>query len=44
MERGNDRELGSDFIDVKEESKIFEGIWEKGKRNKVWMRNGESVK
>lgn len=43
VEAGHDREFGRAFLDVEENSAIFEGVWEKGSRHQVWMSHGDRV-
>ncbi|MCW5752697.1 MAG: glutamine-hydrolyzing GMP synthase, partial [Alphaproteobacteria bacterium] len=37
------REFGRALVDVREESALFEGVWEKGSRHQVWMSHGDRV-
>ena len=37
------REFGKAFIEVKEASALFDGVWEKGERHQVWMSHGDRV-
>ncbi len=43
VENGHDREFGRAFLDVKEDSPLFAGIWAKGTRHQVWMSHGDRV-
>ncbi|MHC5307758.1 glutamine-hydrolyzing GMP synthase [Bartonella sp. LJL80] len=43
VEAGHDREFGRAFLDVEENSALFEGVWEKGSRHQVWMSHGDRV-
>ncbi|MCZ2203937.1 glutamine-hydrolyzing GMP synthase [Bartonella sp. A05] len=43
VEAGHEREFGRAFLDVKEESALFDGVWEKGSRYPVWMSHGDRV-
>lgn len=43
VESGHDREFGRAFLDVQEDSPLFEGIWAKGTRHQVWMSHGDRV-
>ena len=40
---GKTREFGRAFINVKAESKLFQGVWNKGKKYQVWMSHGDKV-
>ncbi|WP_336294527.1 glutamine-hydrolyzing GMP synthase [Bartonella sp. CB169] len=40
---GNEREFGRAFLEVKEESALFDGVWEKGSCYQVWMSHGDCV-
>lgn len=37
------QEFGRAFVDVKEDSALFDGIWAKGAREQVWMSHGDHV-
>ena len=37
------QEFGRAFVDVKEDSALFEGVWAKGEREQVWMSHGDHV-
>ena len=37
------REFGRAFIDVKEPCALFEGLWDEGAREQVWMSHGDRV-
>ncbi|UTO28565.1 glutamine-hydrolyzing GMP synthase [Bartonella harrusi] len=43
VEVGDEREFGRAFLEVKEESALFEGVWEKGSSYQVWMSHGDCV-
>ena len=43
VEAGHDREFGRAFLEVKEDSALFDGVWAKGTRHQVWMSHGDRV-
>ncbi len=43
VEAGHEREFGRAFLEVQEESALFDGVWEKGSRYQVWMSHGDRV-
>jgi GMP synthase (glutamine-hydrolysing) len=43
VEAGHDREYGRAFLDIREDSALFDGIWAKGTRHQVWMSHGDRV-
>jgi len=43
VEPSDHREFGRAFLDVKGESKLFEGLWPVGSREQVWMSHGDRV-
>ncbi|EJF90443.1 glutamine-hydrolyzing GMP synthase [Bartonella tamiae] len=43
VEAGHEREFGRAFLDIQENSALFEGVWEKGSRHQVWMSHGDRV-
>ncbi|GHC70642.1 glutamine-hydrolyzing GMP synthase [Limoniibacter endophyticus] len=43
VESGHHREFGRAFLDVKEKSALFDGVWERGSRHQVWMSHGDRV-
>ncbi|AQX20971.1 GMP synthase (glutamine-hydrolyzing) [Bartonella sp. CDC_skunk] len=43
VERGHEREFGRALLDIKEESALFDGVWEKGSCHQVWMSHGDRV-
>jgi GMP synthase (glutamine-hydrolysing) len=43
VESGHEGEFGRADIEVVEDNKLFDGIWEKGKRYSVWMSHGDRV-
>ncbi len=40
---GQKREFGRAEVEVLQQSALFEGVWEKGKRYPVWMSHGDAV-
>ncbi|MDE1148193.1 MAG: glutamine-hydrolyzing GMP synthase [Azospirillaceae bacterium] len=40
---GDTREFGRAFVDVKEPCALFEGVWQVGAREQVWMSHGDHV-
>ena len=40
---GDGGEFGRAFIDVKESSALFDGLWQSGERHQVWMSHGDKV-
>lgn len=40
---GDVREFGRAYVDVLEDSPIFDGIWSKGAHEQVWMSHGDHV-
>ncbi|WP_034988850.1 glutamine-hydrolyzing GMP synthase [Bartonella senegalensis] len=40
---GQEREFGRAFLEVQENSALFEGVWEKGSCYQVWMSHGDRV-
>lgn len=43
VEAGHEREFGRAFLDVKENSALFDDVWEKGSCYPVWMSHGDRV-
>lgn len=43
VEAGHDREFGRSFLDVEQDSPLFDGVWQKGSRHQVWMSHGDRV-
>ncbi|HEY5818396.1 MAG TPA: glutamine-hydrolyzing GMP synthase [Mesorhizobium sp.] len=43
VEAGHHREFGRAFLDIQDDSKLFDGIWAKGTRHQVWMSHGDRV-
>ena len=43
VEAEQSREFGRAFVDVIENSKILQGVWEKGAHEQVWMSHGDHV-
>jgi GMP synthase (glutamine-hydrolysing) len=43
VEGSDHREFGRAFIEVKEPCALFEGMWEPGRREQVWMSHGDRV-
>ncbi|MEO3431923.1 glutamine-hydrolyzing GMP synthase [Inquilinus sp. CAU 1745] len=43
VEAGDHREFGRAFLDVKEPCTLFDGLWETGQREQVWMSHGDRV-
>lgn len=43
VEGGHHREFGRAFLDIRQESALFDGIWEVGSRHQVWMSHGDRV-
>ncbi len=43
VEPSDHREFGRAFLDVKSDSKLFEGLWPVGSREQVWMSHGDRV-
>lgn len=43
VEAGHNREFGRAFLEVQEESALFDGVWAKGTRHQVWMSHGDRV-
>ena len=37
------QEFGRAFVDVKEDSALFDGVWARGAREQVWMSHGDHV-
>jgi len=43
VEAEGHREFGRAFLDIREDSPLFDGIWAKGTRHQVWMSHGDKV-
>ncbi len=43
VEAGYEREFGRAFLEIQEESALFDGVWEKGSCYQVWMSHGDRV-
>ncbi len=43
VEADDHREFGRAFVDVTEESLLFEDVWSPGSRHQVWMSHGDKV-
>jgi len=43
VESADHREFGRASIDIKKDSPLFDGIWEPGSRQQVWMSHGDRV-
>src|SRR5262252_3797017 len=43
VEGGHHREFGRAEVEVIEDSSLFEGVWEKGRKYPVWMSHGDRV-
>ena len=43
VETATHREFGRAFVDVLEDSPLFEGVWPQGSRDQVWMSHGDRV-
>ncbi|MDH6230268.1 GMP synthase (glutamine-hydrolyzing) [Mesorhizobium soli] len=43
VEAGHHREFGRAFLEIEDDSALFEGIWAKGTRHQVWMSHGDRV-
>ncbi|MCV6546112.1 MAG: glutamine-hydrolyzing GMP synthase [Cohaesibacter sp.] len=43
VESSDHREFGRAYIDIKEKSELFQGVWELDSRHQVWMSHGDRV-
>ncbi|MDG1859316.1 MAG: glutamine-hydrolyzing GMP synthase, partial [Emcibacteraceae bacterium] len=43
VEASDEREFGRAYIDIKEDSPLFEGFWNKGTNHQVWMSHGDKI-
>ena len=43
VESGHHREFGRAFLEIEDESALFDGVWAKGTRHQVWMSHGDRV-
>ncbi len=43
VEGGHHREFGKSQLEITQNCALFEGVWEQGSRNQVWMSHGDRV-
>ncbi len=43
VEAGDHREFGRAYVDVTDTCALFDGVWQKGAREQVWMSHGDRV-
>ncbi|WP_321391424.1 glutamine-hydrolyzing GMP synthase [Emcibacter sp.] len=43
VESSDEREFGRAFLDIIEDCKLFDGVWNKGEKHQVWMSHGDRV-
>ncbi|QDC02668.1 glutamine-hydrolyzing GMP synthase [Mesorhizobium sp. 8] len=43
VETSHHREYGRAFLEIQDDSALFEGVWPKGTRHQVWMSHGDRV-
>jgi GMP synthase (glutamine-hydrolysing) len=43
VEGEHNREFGRAFVEVKEPSALYDGVWKPGERHQVWMSHGDRV-
>ncbi len=43
VETSDEREFGRAYIDIQDESPLFEGFWDKGTKQQVWMSHGDKI-
>ena len=43
VEAGHHREFGRAFLEVRQDSALFKGVWAPGQRHQVWMSHGDRV-
>jgi GMP synthase (glutamine-hydrolysing) len=43
VEAGHHREFGRAFLEIQDDSPLFDGVWAKGTRHQVWMSHGDRV-
>lgn len=43
VEAGDGGEFGRAYVDIVDESKILDGVWDKGAHEQVWMSHGDHV-
>ncbi|MGB3388623.1 MAG: glutamine-hydrolyzing GMP synthase [Pseudaminobacter sp.] len=43
VEGGHHREFGRAFLEIEQDSALFDGVWAKGTRHQVWMSHGDRV-
>ncbi|WP_378944053.1 glutamine-hydrolyzing GMP synthase [Mesorhizobium sp. ANAO-SY3R2] len=43
VEAGHHREFGRAYLEIQDDSPLFDGVWAKGTRHQVWMSHGDRV-
>lgn len=43
VETSDEREFGRAFIDIKQDSPLFDGFWNQGTKHQVWMSHGDKI-
>jgi len=43
VEAGHHREFGRAYLEIEQESALFDGVWAKGTRHQVWMSHGDKI-
>ena len=43
VETSDEREFGRAFIDIKNDSPLFDGFWKSGTKHQVWMSHGDKI-
>jgi len=43
VETSDHREFGRAFVDVREDCALFEGVWQTGTKEQVWMSHGDRI-
>jgi len=43
VETSDEREFGRAFIDIEQNSPLFDGFWDKGTKHQVWMSHGDKI-
>ncbi|GLS33634.1 GMP synthase (glutamine-hydrolysing) [Mesorhizobium albiziae] len=43
VEAGHHREFGRAYLEIEDDSALFDGVWAKGTRHQVWMSHGDKV-
>ncbi|GAA4106863.1 glutamine-hydrolyzing GMP synthase [Aminobacter aganoensis] len=43
VEAGHHREFGRAYLEIEDDSALFDGVWAKGTRHQVWMSHGDRV-